>query len=269
MHKGAELNESNQQTTINNLNVSIANLLTVPRADLHKVHPVGWLVGWSSPCRKYLIKPYNAIFLEAQGPRTSKLIFPTNTNSQIHEIRSEIREGDCQEVEQRQPWHKVWVSTCACGVCCNIFIWNECCNSYLVRQEKIEDNYLHMVGLAHTFAAWTEFFDKVNWDKGWNYDHCCTLACIYKNSSSKPTDSLADQEGWWQFALQDPSQVRKWLQSILVADTDQTPWREIASIGPEAGDEATLDLGPDPSLKITSLSGKTERNWHLQRRYSC
>ena len=54
--------------------------------------------------------------------------------------------------------------------------------------------------------------------------------------------------------------MRKWLQSILVADTDQTPWREIASIGPEAGDEATLDLGPDPSLKITSLSGKTERN---------
>ena len=46
----------------------------------------GWLVGRHRPCPKYLIKPYNAIFLRAKGSRTSKMIFWnvkfTNTNSQ-------------------------------------------------------------------------------------------------------------------------------------------------------------------------------------------
>ena len=39
---------------------------------------------------------------------------------------------------------------------------------------------------------------------------------------SKPNHCLADPEDCRQFALQDPRQVRNWLQSILVADTDQT-----------------------------------------------
>ena len=62
-------------------------LLNVQRADLLQVHPVGRSVGChhAQNIFKTLIMLY---FRKAQGPRTSKLIFPTvkctNTNSQIH-----------------------------------------------------------------------------------------------------------------------------------------------------------------------------------------
>ena len=64
-----------------------------PGADLHKVHPVvrRSFVRCLSPCPKYLISPYNAIFLKSQRSKDIKndildcqIHKYTNTNTQIH-----------------------------------------------------------------------------------------------------------------------------------------------------------------------------------------
>lgn len=53
---------------------------------------------------------------------------------------------------------------------------------------------------------------------------------------------------------------------------DWARWREISSLSPKAGNEATLDLGLDANLKITSVTGNSDNNsgltWMLKAHLS-
>ena len=53
---------------------------------------------------------------------------------------------------------------------------------------------------------------------------------------------------------------------------DWAPWREINSLSPKIGNEATLDLGLDANLKITAVTGNTYNKhgntWMLEAQLS-
>ena len=75
---------------------------------------------------------------------------------------------------------------------------------------------------------------------------------------SKPNYWLADQKDWRQLALLYPRQVRDWLQSMYTCcryGQNWARWRQINGGYPKDGNEATLDLGLDANLKITSVTG--------------
>ena len=85
-----------------------------------------------------------------------------------------------------------------------------------------------------------------------------------KAGRREPANWLADPEEWGRLALQDPCKVRNWLQykSSCRYGREWAAWREINSLSPKAGNEATLDLGLDANRKkITSVTGISHNDW--------